>query len=322
MNFVYYCAVIDTYLPFVELCFFAVPTLFSASDDNTVKQWNLDSNSCLHTFQCHFFLPAYCLAVAVNAFRLLSGDAQGSVLIWDGATGQQMASVKAHSDVVSCLAVTPDDSSFVSGSWDYTLKLWQFKALQQPVIQFSGHTDFVKACVVSSDGSRLYSCSYDTSIRVWEMTSGQQLTSVLWHTLGVNSLALSGSMLVSGSYDNTVKLGDTGSMRLLHTLRGHSGCVFSVAVVYDGSQRVLSGGGFHHGTQDYSVRVWDASSGAQLAVLQGHLNSVRCITASSNGRFAASASADKIICVWDLASLSLHARLEGHESCVTSLVFE
>jgi hypothetical protein len=36
---------------------------------------------------------------------------------------------------VSRLAVTPDGISFVSGSYDNSLKLWRFEALQQPVIQ-------------------------------------------------------------------------------------------------------------------------------------------------------------------------------------------
>ena len=56
---------------------------------------------------------------------------------------------------------------------------------------------------------------------------------------------------------------------------------------------------------DYSVRVWDAASGAQLAVLQGHSGTVRCITVSSDGHMAASGSSDGTICVWDLASFSL-----------------
>ena len=40
------------------------------------------------------------------------------------------------------------------------------------------------------------------------------------------------------------------------------------------------------------MRMWDAASGAQLAVLQGHSDAVSCITVSSDGRFAATASYD------------------------------
>ena len=276
----------------------------------------------MHTFQHNS--PVFSLAAIVEAYWLLSGDESGSVLLWDVATGQQLASVKAHSECVSCLAVTPDGSSFVSGSWDHSLKLWRLEAMQQPVVQFSGHTDDVIACLVSSDGSRLYSGSTADSICVWDMTTGQQLASLHSHIDGVTSLALSGSLLVSGSFDKTVKLWDTGSMQLLHTLLGHSETVESVAVSSvssDGSLRILSGGGYDGSAKDCSVRVWDAASGAQVAVLQGHSNTVGCITVMSDGRLAASASDDRTICVWDLASLSLRARLEGHEYSVFSVLF-
>ena len=302
-------------LSFIQ-CFFAVPTLFSAGDAD-VKQWDLESNSCIRTFR--HSSSVVCLAATVDAHRLLTGDGSGLVLLWDIATGQQLASVRAHPEYISCLAVTPDGCSFVSGSWDLTLKLWRFDALQL-MIQFIGHTGYVKACVVSSDGSRLYSGSEDKSIRVWDMSTGQQLASMQSHTSLVTSLALSGSLLASGSFDKTVKLWDTGSMQLLDTLCPR-GFVFSVAVSSDGTQRVLSGGGCNNFTNNYNVCVWDAASGAQLAELQGHSASVRWITVSSNGRWAASCSHDGSIFVWHLDSLSLCAKLEGHRTWVLSVLF-
>ena len=280
-----------------------------------MKQWDLESNNCIRTFQGHRS-PVVCLAATVDADRLLSN---GYVLLWDIATGQQLASVNAHSNLVSCLAPTPDANSFVSGSWDHSLKLWCFKALQKPVIQFSGQTSRVSACAVSSDGSRLYSSSLD-KINVWDMTTGQQLASMQSHTDRVSSLALTGSLLVSGSWDGTVKLWDTGSMQLLHALRGFD-VVYSVAVTSDGSQRVLSGGRPSSGDEIYDVCVWDAASGAQLAVLQGHSQIVCSITVSADGCLAASIDCFGAFCLWDLTTSRLCTRPEGLESCVISLLF-
>jgi WD40 repeat protein len=313
------------------ICFFAVFTLFSASDlkDNTVKQWELETNSCIRTFQGHTSSVSS-LAATVDADRLLSGDSSGSVLLWDIATGQQLASVKAHSDRVSCLAVTPDGSSFVSGGRDCSLKLWHFEALQQPVIQFIGHTKLVDACVVSSDGSRLYSSNRprlglnDGSIRVWNMTTGQQLARMQSYHYGdgATSLALSGSLLVSGN-QRFVKLWDIESMQLLHTLRGHTEQVKSVAVSSVGSKRIVSSDGRYDplwcapcepAGKVHSLRVWDAVSGAQLTVLQESPEAIGNITVSSDGRLAACSSGHGAISVWDLTTLSLSARLETDRS--------
>ena len=89
----------------------------------------------------------------------------------------------------------------------------------------------------------------------------------------------------------------------------------------DGSQRVISGGGHPWSEQDYSVRVWDSASGTQLAVLQGHSENIRCITASSDGPLAASASEDGTICVWDLTFLSLCTKFEVPKSFAESVLF-
>ena len=304
---------------FIYFVLFEAFTLFSASTE-AVKRWDLRLYGYIRTFK-RFEASVLCLAATVDADRLLSGHANGSVFLWDIATSQQLASVNAHSHFVTCLAVTSDGSSFVSGGWDGSLKLWRFKALQQPVIRFSSPSTFVKACVASSDGSRLYSGSHDDCIIVWDMTTGQRLRPSMQQSMGVSSLALSGSLLVSAHLDKSVKLWDTSSMQLLHTLRGHSDHVRSVAVCSDGSQRVLSCGGSCAGAGDYSVRVWDAASGAQLAVLQGHSIEVNVITVSSDSHLAASASSDGVICVWDLTSLSLRERLGELKFNINSLLF-
>ena len=80
---------------------------------------------------------------------------------------------------------------------------------------------------------------------MWDMTSGHQLASMQRHTARVSSLTLSGSLLVSSSYDKSVKLWHTGIMQFLHTLHGHSDSIHSVAVSSDGRKRLLSGGLFN-----------------------------------------------------------------------------
>ena len=36
----------------------------------------------------------------------------------------------AHSDVITSVAFSPDGSKIVSGSWDKTIKVWDFGALE------------------------------------------------------------------------------------------------------------------------------------------------------------------------------------------------
>ena len=63
--------------------------------------------------------------------------------------------------------------------------------------------------------------------------------------------------VVSGSYDNTVRLWDAATGTALQTLEGHSDYVYSVAFSPDNKQVVSSLG-------DNMVWLWDAAIGTAL----------------------------------------------------------
>ncbi len=93
-------------------------------------------------------------------------------------------------------------------------------------------------------------------IRVWNVATGVCDWVLQGHTGGVRCLAVSGTRLVSGSYDRSVKvwgLGTGAAWPCERTLVGHAGWVYALAT-WQG--KVLSGSG------DKSVRVWDVGTGA------------------------------------------------------------
>jgi hypothetical protein len=72
---------------------------------------------------------------------------------------------------------------------------------------------------------------------------------------------------VSASEDNSLKLWDAATGRLLRTLQGHSKSVTSVAFSPDGRYLVS-------GSEDNSLKLWDVATGRLLRTLQGHSKSV------------------------------------------------
>jgi len=81
----------------------------------------------------------------------------------------------------------------------------------------------------------------------------------LGHSGSVNSVAFSSDDLkiISGSWDNTVRIWDSSSGRELTKLEGHSSSVNSVAFSSDDS-KIISG------SEDKTIRIWDSSSGREL----------------------------------------------------------
>jgi WD40 repeat protein len=136
------------------------------------------------------------------------------------------------------------------------------------------------------------------------------------HTGSVTSVAFStdGKQIVSGSYDNTVRVWDaqTGVKRAV--LEGHTDLVTSVAFSADGKQIVS-------GSEDETVRVWDAQTGVECAMLEGHTEPVTSVAFSMDGKQLISGSKDRTVRVWDAQTGVERAVLESHTNWVTSVAF-
>jgi len=136
------------------------------------------------------------------------------------------------------------------------------------------------------------------------------------HSNGVWAAAFSpdGSRIISGSFDNTLKLWDAESGNCLMTLFGHSDYVRAAAFSPDGS-RIISG------SYDKTLKLWDAASGNCLMTLSGHSNGVMAAAFSPDGSRIISGSDDNTLKLWDAASGNCLMTLSGHSNGVMAAAF-
>ena len=95
--------------------------LASASNDHTVKIWDIAEARCVATLEGHRD-RVYALAV-LDAGRLVSASHDRTVKIWDVAAARCVATLEGHSGGVHALAVL-DAGRLASGSSDNTVKIW------------------------------------------------------------------------------------------------------------------------------------------------------------------------------------------------------
>ena len=104
-----------------------------------------------------------------------------------------------------------------------------------------------------------------------------------------------GKRIACGSMDGGVALFDVASGKLLTSLPGHHRPVRSVAFSAD-STKVLTA------CDDMHSHVYDATNGALVAALGGHASWVTAVAPHPGGVFAATASSDSTVKLWDLRS--------------------
>ena len=98
--------------------------LYTGSDDATFKIWNISSGQCLSTVTTDS--PVTALRISVIAGKIVTGHADGRVLIWDIETASRIHELCAHGPgrPISGVEFLNDEKTLISGSHDGTLRFW------------------------------------------------------------------------------------------------------------------------------------------------------------------------------------------------------
>ena len=258
----------------------------------------------------------------------VSGGDDGTVRIWDLATGAQRGEpLTGHDDAVYAVAFGELDGSpiAVSGGDDGTVRIWDLATGAQRGEPLTGHDSAVYAVAFGElDGSPIaITGGCDGTVRIWDLAIGAKRGEPpTGHSGPVRAVAfgeLDGSRIaVSGGDDGTVRIWDlaTGAKRG-EPLTGHSGPVRAVAFgKLEDSPIAVSGG------DDGTVRIWDLATGAQRGEpLTGHDRAVYAVAFGEldGSPIAISGGDDERAVIWELDAGAAHYQLKGHLGSVRAL---
>jgi WD40 repeat protein/nucleoside phosphorylase len=281
----------------------------SASEDKTLKLWDLETGLELTAFEGHEGY-VYSCSMTPDGRHAVSGSADKTLKVWDLESGLCLATLKGHAATVHGCAVTADGQRVVSASEDGTLRVWNAET-DHALKTLEGHAGTVYCCAVSADGRRAFSGSEDTTLKVWDLETGRCLATLQGHESTVFGCAVTkdGRRLLSSSGDNTLKVWDLETGLCLATLKGHDAVVFSCAVTADGRRAVSA-------SFDHTFRVWDLEANQTLFVAQNHKGPVFGCAVTEDGWLALSAANDKTLKVWDLERSQALAQVKRHEGAV------
>ena len=205
------------------------------------------------------------------------------------------AQLRGHGGPVRALAISPDGTGAISGSFDTSAIRWSLgRNVAEQVMRF--HDGAVNAVAFLKDG-RAVTAGADTHIAIWTPGQPQPVTVLDGHTAPVAGLAVSpdGMLLASASWDHSVRLWSLsgGGPRVLE---GNAQNVNGVAFSPDGKNVVSAG-------YDATLRIWSVAggSGGTVYSVPSPLNAVvvapdgEIVTAGANGKVYFLSTAGKIL---------------------------
>ncbi len=182
------------------------------------------------------------------------------------------------------------------------------------IATLEGHTSRIRSVAFSPDGTILASGSVDNTIKLWDIATHAPIAT-LEHTDRANSVAFSpDGTILASGSIDHITLWDVATGKNIATLAEHPYTNRSLAFSPDGTT-LASGSGDH-------IRLWDVEMRIPITTLRHRQGDVvYSVIFSPDGTILASGSHDHIVKLWDVATGENIATLEGHTGAVSSVAF-
>ncbi|GAB6031707.1 Striatin-3, variant 2 [Chamberlinius hualienensis] len=282
------------------------PVLITASEDHTLKLWNLQKT--------------------VPAKKTASLDVE------------PVYTFRGHQGPVLCLAMSASGEQCFSGGLDSTICCWNIpNSLIDPYDSFdpgalattlTAHTDAVWGLSIHSNRTHLLSCSADGTVRLWAPQSKNQLLNTYCMDssdgipTSVDFVRCDSTQMVSSFNSSNTVIYDLESGKPV--IRFDSNQIDSTSFNKQ-INRVVS-----HPTmpltitahEDRHMRFYDNNSGKLVHSMVAHLDAVTCLAVDPNGLFLLSGSHDCSIRLWNLDNKTCVQEITSHRKKFDESIFD
>ena len=301
--------------------------LAGGSDDGVIQVWDANTGDRIYHFTEHTD-SVQVVDFSIDRRQLVSASLDGSVKLWSlvGAGGKLRSEIP-HDVAVYALKFFPDGKSFVTGSADKLIRLWDTET-RENIRTLEGHKDSVSVIDCSPDGSTIVSGSPDGGVFIWDIIGERTRFEILGHTGGIKSIAYTADNRIRAcgtGLDGKLRIWDAGTSSELAILRDHNELTQAVTFSKN-SEKILSGGSVD-GTIFLSdvLKLLLNNNAISEDSLQnryiGNPHGVTALTISPGNTIIASGGKDGRIHLLDLLTQRELKILKGAQSPISALTF-
>ncbi|XP_068423991.1 striatin-like isoform X2 [Clinocottus analis] len=271
------------------------PVLVTASEDHTLKMWNLQKTA--------------------PAKKSASLDVE------------PIYTFRAHRGAVLSVVMSSSGEQCFSGGVDGTIQCWNtpnpnidpYDSYDPSMLRgaLCGHTDSVWGLVYSSAHQRLLSCSADGTVRLWDANTPSPALAVFNEDkkLGVPSsvdlVSSEPAQLVTSFTNGQLGLFDMETRQLVLSLESNLGepgtpCQINKALSHPTLPITITA------QEDRHIKFFDNGSGKLIHSMVAHLDAVTSLAVDPNGLYLMSGSHDCSIRLWNLDSKTCIQEFTAH----------
>ncbi len=255
------------------------------------------------------------LAFSPDGKTLLAGAWDGSIRLWEVATGKELHQYAGHKGWVRSLAFAPDGKTFASGSKDKLIRIWETSTGKE-LWRLEGHRNEIQYLAYSPEGKLLVSWTRDEPVYLWDAASGRESRRINLPP-GIGSVACSpnGKLLAYARF-RTIALLDLATGKEVHSIKRPENW-FS-KVVFSSDATILAGITWY--TQ-LPLHLWGVANLKELRSLARLEGLVWDLVFSPDRRLLATAEGDHVLRVWEVATRKERCRFPSPDHKPSLLAF-